>query len=95
VASAEEFETSVEDEFAVHFVLAGAERDSADPEFPDEIPYDEGTIDLGETTAEQLGLALDPYPRMPNALVPDIENDQNASSFAILAGRLGPNRSTQ
>ena len=28
-------------------------------------------IDLGEAAAEQLGLALDPYPRMPGVEMPD------------------------
>jgi len=30
----------------------------------------DGWIDLGELAAEQLGLAIDPYPRKPDAEVP-------------------------
>lgn len=33
-------------------------------------PLSGGMIDLGEVAAEQLGLALDPYPRKPGAEVP-------------------------
>ena len=63
VISAEDFETGIDEEFSVRFVPAGQETDDPDPDLPDEIPYDHDTIDLGETTAEQLGLTLDPYPR--------------------------------
>jgi uncharacterized metal-binding protein YceD (DUF177 family) len=33
-------------------------------------PVTSGWIDLGELAAEQLGLAIDPYPRKPDAAVP-------------------------
>lgn len=97
VVSAEEFETAVEDDFEIRFVPAGAERDDpdTDPDLPDEIPYEGSTIDLGEATSEQLGLALDPYPRMDGATVPTIDDDEDRSPFAILARRTGPDRTTQ
>jgi uncharacterized metal-binding protein YceD (DUF177 family) len=96
VVSAEDFETAVEDEFAICFVPSGHERDDpelANPDLPDEIPYDGDTIDLGEATAEQLGLALDPYPRIESATLPDLEDEADVSPFAILArsrDRQGP-----
>jgi Large ribosomal RNA subunit accumulation protein YceD len=89
VTSAEDFETTVEDEFTVRFVPTGTEREDPDPDLPDEIPYEADTIDLGEAAAEQLGLALDPYPRMPGATVPDIGDNDDTSPFAILARRGG------
>jgi uncharacterized metal-binding protein YceD (DUF177 family) len=92
VVSAEDFETSVEDEFEIRFVPAGTERDDPDPDLPDEVPYQSGTIDLGEATAEQLGLALNPYPRMEGAVVPDIEDSENLSPFAALARRPGSDK---
>jgi uncharacterized metal-binding protein YceD (DUF177 family) len=88
VVSAEDFETNVEDEFAICFVPSGHERDDTDlpdPDLPDEVPYDGDTIDLGEATAEQLGLALDPYPRIEGATLPDLEDEAHVSPFAILA----------
>jgi len=85
VVSAEDFETTVEDAFEIRFVPAGQERDDPDPDLPDEIPYEADTLDLGEATAEQLGLALDPYPRMDGAVVPDIEDGGDKSPFSVLS----------
>ena len=91
VISAEEFEASVEESFAVRFVPLGTEQDDADPETDDEIPYENGVLDLGEAAAEQLGLALDPYPRMPNAALPDMEDEAQAHPFAALGRLRRPN----
>ena len=44
---------------------------SDDPEGPDEIPMEAAVIDLGEAVAEQLALALDPFPRAPGAELPE------------------------
>jgi uncharacterized metal-binding protein YceD (DUF177 family) len=44
------------------------ELDAEAAEAPEPAP--DGWIDLGELAAEQLGLALDPYPRKPEAEVP-------------------------
>jgi uncharacterized metal-binding protein YceD (DUF177 family) len=89
IVSAEDFESLVDDEFEVRFVPAGTEREDPDTDLPDEIPYEADTIDLGEATAEQLGLALDPYPRIEGATVPTIDDDEDQSPFAILARRAG------
>ena len=91
VISAEDFETDVDDRFDVHFVPAGTERDDPDPDLPDEIPYEGGSIDLGEATAEQLALVLDPYPRLQGAELPDSETGENPSPFAVL-GLPGPDK---
>jgi len=86
IVSLEEFETSVEEIFQVRFVPSGEESDDIDPEAEDEIPYDGNRIDLGEAAAEQLGLALDPYPRMPGAELPEAEADFELHPFAGLSG---------
>lgn len=67
IVSAEDFDAAVHDKFTVLFVPSGMEHDDPDPDREDEIPYQGGTIDLGEAATEQLALALDPYPRMPGA----------------------------
>jgi uncharacterized metal-binding protein YceD (DUF177 family) len=67
VVSLDEFEVAVEEKFRVRFAPAGLESDQFDLDADDEIPYRSGTIDLGEAAAEQLSLALDPYPRKPDA----------------------------
>lgn len=41
-----------------------------DPDSPDEIETFGDAVDLGEVVAEQLALALDPYPRAPDATIP-------------------------
>ena len=94
VTSAEDFAARVEEVFTIRFVPAGMEREDPDPDLPDEIPYEADTIDLGEATAEQLGLALDPWPRIEGATVPVIEDEDTGSPFAILTQRLGPDRTT-
>jgi uncharacterized metal-binding protein YceD (DUF177 family) len=86
VVSLEDFEATVEEVFQIRFVPAGEETDDIDPEADDEIPYEGNSIDLGEAAAEQLGLALDPYPRMPGAELPDAEQPTQPHPFAALAG---------
>ncbi len=86
VVSLEDFEATVEEVFQVRFVPAGEETDDIDPEADDEIPYEGNIIDLGEAAAEQLGLALDPYPRMPGAELPDADDAARPHPFAALAG---------
>lgn len=61
------FPAAIEERFTVRFVPDGGETPPFDPEAPDEIPYSGGTLDLGEACAEQLALALDPWPRKPGA----------------------------
>ena len=85
VVSAEDFEAPVLEAFSVRFVPADRMREDIDPDEPDEVPYDGTAIDLGEAATEQLGLALDPYPRMPGAMPPEVEDDVSDSPFAALA----------
>jgi hypothetical protein len=66
--------------------LLPAGREPADgPDDPDEIESADGIADLGEAVAEQLALALDPYPRAPDAELPPEANDEAAGAFAALA----------
>lgn len=67
-------------------VLAPGEEPSDDPEAPDEIPPEGEGVDLGEAIAEQLSLALDPYPRAPGAALPEEgEGAAPAGPFAALS----------
>ncbi len=84
VVSLEEFDAAIEDVFQVRFVPAGEESEDVDPESDDEIPFDGNIIDLGEAAAEQLGLALDPYPRIPGTAMPEIGGDPEPHPFAAL-----------
>ena len=87
VVSVEEFDARVEECFVVHWVPAGQESDDIDPEAPDEIGYERETIDLGEAAAQQLILALDPYPHAPGATLPETATDAETSPFTALLAR--------
>lgn len=64
----------IDERFEVDFVegqapaVSDLELDAEAAEAPEPAP--DGWVDLGEIAAEQLGLALDPYPRRPDAAVP-------------------------
>jgi len=83
VVTLEDFPTVIDDAFRVHFVpaerLAPTDDMGAvdDPDSDDEIPYHGTTIDLGEAAAEQLALVLDPYPRAPDAVHTQLDDDQD------------------
>jgi len=84
VISLEDFKASVEEVFQVRFVPSGEETEDIDPESEDEIPFEGNSLDLGEAAAEQLGLALDPYPRMPGVEMPEVADDPMPHPFAAL-----------
>ncbi len=77
---------AVGDEVGLRVIAAG-EPSSEDPEAPDEIEAEGDSIDLGEAMAEQLALALDPYPRAAGASLPGGEGEEPPPSgpFAGLA----------
>jgi len=90
---------TVDEPVALRFV---AEEDAGQDEVElgdsdiDVIPHDGGTIDLGEVAAETMALALDPFPRGPNAEVvlkeAGVLSEEQAGPFGALAGlkdRLG------
>jgi uncharacterized metal-binding protein YceD (DUF177 family) len=85
VVSLDDFEDTLHERFRVIFVPAGTENDDPDAEEDDEIPFEGDVIDLGEAAAEQLALALDPYPRKPGAELPADLVEQEGSPFAALA----------
>ncbi|MSP03288.1 MAG: DUF177 domain-containing protein [Acetobacteraceae bacterium] len=85
VVSAEDFEMPVQDRFVVFFVPEAKESEDLDPDKEDEISYRGDAIDLGEAAAEQLALALDPYPRIEGATMAETEPDADQSPFAALA----------
>ena len=88
VVSLDPFDHSVQETFTVHFVPAGTEDDDPDPEAVDQIPFEGGSVDIGEAAVEQLALALDPYPRKPGAaLPPDLGPELDGPFAALLALR--------
>lgn len=84
VVTLEPVPQSVEEEVAIRFLPPGREpRD--DPDEPDEIATENGVADLGEAVAEQLALALDPYPRAPGAVLPEEAQETAEHPMAALA----------
>ena len=85
VVTLDPVEQAVEEAIAMRFLPPGREPDEG-PEEMDEIATGAGGVaDLGEAVAEQLALALDPYPRAPGAILPDAADDASANPFAALA----------
>ena len=84
VVSLEPVAQRVTESFILRFVPAGTERDDLDPDLPDEMPVEGSMIDLGEAAAEQLALALDPYPRLEDALLDPAATDAPVSPFELL-----------
>jgi len=92
VVTLEEFESELREEAALRFVPAWAVKEGVevelDPETldgPDEIFFGGEVIDLGAALAEQLALALDPYPRKPGAVLAAEAADGEAKKLAGLA----------
>ncbi|MBI0432553.1 DUF177 domain-containing protein [Roseomonas sp. KE0001] len=90
VITLEPFGELVRDEVDLRFLPAGREP-ADDAEGPDEIPTEHGVMELGEALAEQLSLALDPYPRAPGASLPEVGEDvveepRRRNPFAVLKG---------
>ena len=74
-------------------ILGPEEEPSDDPDSPDEIQAEGDAADLGEAIAEQLSLALDPYPRAPGAALPGGEEGEPppaSGPFAALSALRKP-----
>ena len=92
VVTLEPVSTRIKDCFERRFVSGPVSRTddvAVDPlaDDPPE-PWDGGAIDIGEVLAEQLGLAIDPYPRTPGAVFmdpPDQECDAGAAFSTLVA----------
>jgi uncharacterized metal-binding protein YceD (DUF177 family) len=59
--------------------------DDLEAEGPDEIEAEHNVADIGEALAQQLSLALDPYPRKPGAELPEGFGGEAGGPFAALA----------
>lgn len=94
VVSLEPVSEHVEEDFVLTFAT-GRDEDpeevviAMDEEDPPE-PIENGIIDIGEAVAEHLALAIEPFPRAPNAVFlsgdePPPEPPAKANPFAALA----------
>lgn len=94
VVSAEAFPVHIEEHFDIAFVPKSDDLEETDevelrPEDCDLIDFEDGKIDLGEALAQTLYLALDPYPRGPNAdavaKAKGLQSEEQAGPFGALA----------
>lgn len=85
VVSLDAFDADVSERFRLRFVPEGELQEDDDPDSDDEVAITGGMVDLGEAAAEQLALALDPYPRKPGSAAPDPDAAAPLSPFAALA----------
>jgi uncharacterized metal-binding protein YceD (DUF177 family) len=73
VVSGEPVPAHVAEAIALRFepLAAVADEVELDADALDVLPVEDGAIDLGEAVAQSLPLALDPYPRAPDAVLAD------------------------
>lgn len=75
---------SVDEPVAWRLLPEGMEPSDGEDD-PDDIESEQGVADLGEALAQQLSLAIDPYPRAEGAELPEGLGDQEAHGpFASL-----------
>ena len=86
VVSLEPVDAHIREAFEAVYTLAPADAMAVEQEFsladddPPE-PVEGGVIDLGEAVVQQLAVALDPYPRRPDAQLPEaLSTNKNAGS---------------
>ncbi|MFZ5796635.1 MAG: YceD family protein [Sphingomonas sp.] len=85
---------TVSEDVALRFVTeqeaAAEEEIELDLDALDTMPYDGAAIDLGEAAAETMALALDPFPRGPNAAAAlraaGVISEEDAKPAGALAG---------
>jgi uncharacterized metal-binding protein YceD (DUF177 family) len=84
VVTLEDFAETLNEDFRIRFVPEDEINEGLDLDDDDEVPFGNGVLDLGEAAAEQLGLALDPYPRMPGAELPSLDETEEDHPFGGL-----------
>lgn len=93
VASGEPVEAKIDEPFTLKFVpetAVGEDEVELGEDDLDVIGFEGSAIDLGEAAAQTLVLALDPFPRAPDAdrVLRDagVIGEQDAGPFAVLKG---------
>lgn len=95
VVTDEPVPAAIEEDFAIRFVPESGEAGASEEETElseddlDTVFYTGSAIDLGEAVAETLALALDPFPRSPNAAAvlrnAGVISEEEAGPFGALA----------
>ena len=92
VASLEPFEERLEERFAIDFRRCEKDKDADDEESGWDAPeiHQAPVLDIGEMLVQQLSLAMDPFPRKPDAksLAESYGGAKSANAFSTLAERI-------
>jgi uncharacterized metal-binding protein YceD (DUF177 family) len=89
VVSLEDFVEPTDLAFTIRFVTEEASEDEAldalydYEDGPDEVLYENDTLDLGEAAVQEYALSLNPYPRKPDARMPEL-GQQGGHAFDVL-----------
>jgi uncharacterized metal-binding protein YceD (DUF177 family) len=89
VVSLDDFTEPTDIVFTIRFVTEETSEDEAleapydYEEGPDEVLYENDTLDLGEAAVQEYALSLAPYPRKPGAKVAEFSQEA-ANPFAVL-----------
>ena len=89
VVSLEDFTEPTDFAFTIRFVTEEASEDEAleapydYEDGPDEVLYENGTLDLGEAAVQEYALSLNPYPRKPGARMPEL-GQEGGRAFDVL-----------
>ena len=101
VVTLDPVDSRVEEDFTVNYAAETSSEESVlggDPDIDWPEPMPQGLLDIGEEVAQQLSLALDPYPRAPGIELDqrwkDEEEERRAGPFARLAALRKPPRSS-
>ncbi len=85
VVSMEPVVEEVEAPVALRLLPPGRAATDTPDDTVDEIESQSGLVDLGELLAEEVSLALNPYPRHPDAVLPAAASDPEETAFGALA----------
>ena len=85
VISVEPVTQQVRTPLALRLLPGGMTAADTPADEADDIESVNGMVDLGEVLAEELALALDPYPRHPDAVLPPEVQEGPLNPFAALA----------
>lgn len=88
VVTLEPVVSEIDEQVNLYYAPAGASDEAVEEELDafdetaDPEPIENGIIDLGEGVAQQLSLAIDPYPRSPSAVAAENENAVSSEGAA-------------
>ncbi|MGH6629608.1 MAG: YceD family protein [Burkholderiales bacterium] len=84
IVTLEPVDSAFDETFAVTYAAGAGAQAVLDPSAEDVLELPPDVIDIGELAAQQLGLAIDPYPRAPGAALPELDTGSPERPFSAL-----------